>query len=110
MSRHPDVKSLRSVRYDWKRAKMSTTVNINEFFGRLKLPDLIGIPKRHTYNVDEIRTILGVSDAPVVLGAAELKEIFIADPLNREWVTIIKCICADGSVILPLIIFGGKNT
>src|SRR5271170_1284879 len=32
-----------------------------------------------------------------------------AEPGRQEWITVIECICADGSIILPMVIFKGKN-
>jgi hypothetical protein len=28
---------------------------------------------------------------------------------QQEWVTILECICADGSAVAPLVIFKGEN-
>ena len=40
---------------------------------------------------------------------SDVKVEYQAQSGRREWVTIIECICVDGSSIPPLIIFKGKN-
>jgi hypothetical protein len=34
----------------------------------------------------------------------------LLQPGNREWVTVIECICSDGYALPPYIIFKNKNT
>ena len=53
--------------------------------------------------------MIGIGDAPLVIGPSELKEVLIKDPLNRDWVTIVECVSSDGRALFPLVIFGGKN-
>ena len=107
--RHPELKTIRSVRYDWKRANAACSTNIVEFFERLDDPLISAIPPEHTYNADEIGSQIGIGDAPLVIGPSELKEVLIKDPLNRDWVTIVECVSGDGRALFPLVIFGGKN-
>ena len=109
LRRHPELKTLRSVRYDWRRANAACSVNIVEFFDRLDDPLMSAIPPEHTYNADEIGTQVGIGDAPLVIGPSELKEVLINDPLNRDWVTIVECVSGDGRALKPLVIFGGKT-
>ena len=42
------------------------------------------IPLAYTYNADEIGTMIGIRDAPLVIGPSKLKEVLIKDPLNRD--------------------------
>ena len=109
LQRNPELKTLRSVRYDWRRANAACSTNIVEFFVRLDDPLMSAIPPAHTYNADEIGTMIGIGDAPLVIGPSELKEVLIKDPLNRDWVTIVECVSGDGRALFLLVIFGGKN-
>ncbi len=34
----------------------------------------------------------------------ETKAVYLADPDNRESITAVECICADGSTIAPMLI------
>jgi hypothetical protein len=47
-------------------------------------------------------------NAYVICSAAE-KKIYQAEPGRTEWVTVIECICGDGSAISPLVIFKGET-
>ena len=40
---------------------------------------------------------------------SRLRKKYQTQPGRQEWVTAVECICADGSSIVPLIIFKGKN-
>ena len=67
------------------------------------------IPPAHTYNADEIRTIVGIRDALLIIRPSKLKEVLINNPLNRDWVTIIECVSSDSQALFSLVIFNGKN-
>ena len=80
------------------------------------------IEKSNMYNLDKtgiilyrflLKLILGfaVSDTQrsYVVVDAYLRKKYQASPGNQEWVTTVKCICADGTTIPPLIIFKGEN-
>ena len=40
---------------------------------------------------------------------ASIRQQFQAKPGRQEWVTVVECICADGSVVPPLVIFKAEN-
>src|SRR2546423_55894 len=40
---------------------------------------------------------------------SRLRRKYQAEPGRQEWVTALECICADGNVIPPLVIFKGEN-
>src|SRR5215475_3241156 len=44
----------------------------------------------------------------VICNAAE-KKVYQAEPGCKEWVTVLECICGDGSAISPLVIFKGES-
>jgi len=48
-------------------------------------------------------------NAWVICSTAE-KQAYEAEPGRTEWVTVVECICRDGSAIHPLIIFKGETT
>jgi hypothetical protein len=45
-----------------------------------------------------------------VICRATEKQIYQAEPGRTEWVTVVECICGDGSTIPPLVIFKGQTT
>ena len=62
-----------------------------------------------TYNVDEVGSMIGLGDNPLVIGLATIRKVCIIDPRNREWVTILECVSATSRVLSPLIIFKGED-
>ena len=72
LQRNPELNTLRSVRYDWKRANAACSTNIVKFFQRLDDPLMSAIPLAHTYNADEIGSQIGIGDAPLVIGPSKL--------------------------------------
>ena len=62
-----------------------------------------------TYNVDEVSSIIGLRDNPLVIGPAAVRKVYTIDPGNREWVTILECVLATSRVLSPLIIFKGED-
>lgn len=60
------------------------------------------------YNMDEKGIQLGVGNrSRPVLVDRDQKSIQSIQPGNRELVTIIECLCADGSALHPTVIFEG---
>jgi len=44
----------------------------------------------------------------VICTAAE-KNVYQKEPGRKQWVTVLECICVDGTAISPLVIFKGDN-
>src|SRR2546421_3659453 len=40
---------------------------------------------------------------------ARLRKKYQAQPGHQEWITMVECVCIDGTTIPPLIIFKGEN-
>ena len=68
-----------------------------------------GILEQDVYNFDETGFQMGViGTARVITGAERRGKPLHKQPGNREWVTVIEAIAADGRFLDPLIIFAGK--
>lgn len=82
-----------------------------------------GILNLNVYNIDETglqsyfevsANIIGFNigvrgkNSFVICNAKE-KQVYTAEPGRTEWVTVVECICTDGTAIDPLIIFKGEN-
>lgn len=52
---------------------------------------------------------IGESQASYVVVDSTLRRKYQAEPGRQEWITVIECICVDGSMIPPMVIFMGKN-
>ena len=84
LQRHPELKTLRSVRYNWRRANAACLTNIVEFVDRLDDPLLSPIPPEHTYNADEIGTHVGIGDAPQSSDRLSLKRSSLRTPSTES--------------------------
>ncbi len=61
------------------------------------------------YGMDESPIILGFSTKKRVIGRAGAKQQHSRRDGNRESLTIVETICADGTTLTPTIIFKGKT-
>ena len=59
--------------------------------------------------MDETGFAVGSVQAGRVLIDSRVRAQFQAQPGRQEWITVIECICVDGTVIPPLVIFKGAN-
>src|SRR5579871_6832382 len=71
--------------------------------------DELGISWRNTYNCDESGFRIGKRKALCVVVDTNVRQNYQAEPGRQEWVTVMECICTDGTSIPPLIIFKGEN-
>jgi hypothetical protein len=68
-----------------------------------------GIQAEDIYNFDETGFAMGlISSQKVVTRAEFYSRRRLLQPGNREWVTAIEAICADGYLLPPCVIFKGK--
>jgi len=44
-----------------------------------------------------------------VICSAREKTVYEKELGRKEWVTVMECICGDGTMIPPLVIFKGEN-
>ena len=62
-----------------------------------------------TFTTDETGFSIGSVQRGKVIINAQIRSQFQANPGWQEWVTAIECICTDGTVIDPLLIFKGAK-
>ncbi|KAI0996277.1 hypothetical protein K3495_g11903 [Podosphaera aphanis] len=67
------------------------------------------IKKQNIWNFDETDSRIGCLGSQLVLIWAEQKQVYLADPENREYVTCMESVCADERTIDPMIIFQGAH-
>src|SRR5579859_4274623 len=63
----------------------------------------------NVYNADESGFSIGTIQASRVIINSDVGSRFQAQPGRQEWVTVMECICADGTSISPLVIFKGES-
>ena len=69
-----------------------------------------GIADDDIYNFDETGFAMGLTaTAKVVTRAEYYGRRSVLQPGNREWVTVIESVRANGDVLPPCVIFKGKN-
>jgi len=110
IKRYDCLQSKYTRKYDYQRAKCEDPIAIRAWF-RLVQNTIAkyGIHEEDIYNFDETGFQMGViSTAKVVTSSERSGWPVCVQPGNREWVTAIESICADGSILPPMIIFEGK--
>lgn len=82
---------------------------VSDFFAMYgKLIENYDIKPSNLYNMDEkgIQLGIGKRSRPVLVDRDQ-KVVQSIQPGNRELVTIIECLCADGSALHPSVVFEG---
>jgi hypothetical protein len=110
IDRHDTLKTKFSRKYDYQRAKNEDPEIIRDWFQRVQRTiQEFGILEQDIYNFDETGFQMGVISTAKVVTRAEIRgRPTLMQPGNREWVTALETIRADGTTIPPMIIFAGK--
>jgi hypothetical protein len=108
--RHKALKCKYNRKYDYQRAKCEDPALIRPWFQLVRNTiEKYGILDADIYNFDETGFQMGIIlTAKVITGAERSNRPVSVQPSNREWVTVINCIYADGQSLPPVIIFEGK--
>ena len=105
---HPDLKMKKTTGLEKARAKALNRSAVDEFFNMLT--DVIkeyDILPKNLYNMDEKGIQLGIGVRITAMVDWDQKVVYSIEDGNRELVTVIECICTDGSILHPSIIFQG---
>ncbi|KAF7344314.1 DDE-domain-containing protein [Mycena sanguinolenta] len=107
-ARHPDLKVKWTTSLEECRAHALNPVVVNQYFTLLKETiDQYDIQFKNIYNMDEKGIQLGVGDRIKALVDHDQKTVQQIHNGNRDLVTIIECICADGTALHPSVVFEG---
>jgi hypothetical protein len=110
VKRQPELKTRFQRRYDYKRAKCEDPTIIRDWF-RLVQNTIAkyGISTRDYYNFDETGFMMGIiSMSMIVTGAEKRGRPKLIQPGDREWITAIQAINAEGWAIPPFLIAAGQ--
>ncbi|RKK60600.1 hypothetical protein BFJ69_g17211 [Fusarium oxysporum] len=102
----PDLKTRFQRRYDYQRARCEDPTIIRNWF-RLVQNTIAkhGIQSDDIYNFDETGFMMGVIASGMVVTSSERRgKPESVQPGNREWITVIQAINAEGQAIPPFII------
>ncbi|KAM5529720.1 transposase [Fusarium oxysporum f. sp. phaseoli] len=108
--RQPDLKTRFFHKYDYQRAKCEDPTIIRDWF-RLVENTIAkyGISLADIYNFDETGFMMGViASGMVITGVERRGKAKSVQPGNREWVTVIQAINAEGWAIAPFIVVAGQ--
>ncbi|KAM6509943.1 hypothetical protein FALCPG4_19040 [Fusarium falciforme] len=110
VKRHPDLKTRFFRKYDYQRAKCEDPTLIRDWFTLVaNTIAKYGIALADIYNFDETGFMMGViASGMVVTGAERRGNPKLVQPGNREWVTVIQAINAEGWAIQPFIVVAGQ--
>ena len=106
MSRYPQLKSTRIKLIEAARIKDVSVERLTKWFEDLQsVINEYKIELGNLYNMDESGFAIGEKEAGRCIINAQVHQKFQAKPGCQEWVLVMQCICADGSVVPPLVIF-----
>jgi hypothetical protein len=110
VKRQPELKTRLFRRYDYQRARCEDPTIIRNWF-RLVQNTIAkyGIRSDDIYNFDETGFMIGMIGSGIVITGAERRgKPKSVQPGNREWVTVIQAINAEGQAIDPFIVVAGQ--
>ena len=111
VKRHKELSTRFTRRYDYQRAQCEDSDVINAWFQLVRNTIAkYGIQDADTYNFEETGFMMGmISTAMVVTSSERRGKPKLAQPGNREWVSVIQGISAQGWAIPPFIIVAGQH-
>ena len=110
LSRHPELLSTVGQTIELGRVKDTTKEALMTWFDAFKhvIDDLYVSPE-NIYNFDKSGFSIGKIEATRVIINSKLHQRYQVQPGRQKCVSVMECICADGTWIDPLIIFKGEN-
>lgn len=106
--RHPDLKVKWTTSLEKCRAKCLNPTLVNEFYDLLEeIIKQYSIVQENVYNMDEKGIQLGVGKKVAAFVDRDQKDLYSVEDGNRELVTVIEAISADGNALPPSVIFQG---
>lgn len=111
LSRHPEVHRVMARGLDRTRAAtMQHPETLREYFELYRsLKEQYNIADQDTYNMDEKGFLMGTIQQEKVIIPVQQREAFLRQDGNREWVSVIETISADGCCLPSYIIFKAIN-
>ena len=107
---HPDLKAKWTTGQEKCRAGAFNKPTVTELYNTFEeLKAQYNIKAKNTHNMDEKGCQLGVGGRIKALIDINQKDAQKIEDGNRELITIIECVCADGTMIRPNVVFQGKR-
>ncbi|KAJ3534004.1 hypothetical protein NM208_g7730 [Fusarium decemcellulare] len=110
VKRQPELKTRLFRKYDYQRAKCEDPAIIRNWFTLVaNTIAKYGIRSDDIWNFDETGFLMGmIATEMVVTGSERRSKPKSVQPGNREWITVIQAINAEGQSIAPFIIGAGQ--
>jgi hypothetical protein len=110
IQRHPHLRVVIGRRIESVRMDRATKEVLGEWFDAYKKLVLEEkIAQENTYNMDESGFSIGTMESTRIIIDSTLRTKHQAHPGRQEWISMVECICGDGTILPPLGIFKGKN-
>jgi DDE superfamily endonuclease/Tc5 transposase DNA-binding domain/helix-turn-helix, Psq domain len=110
LRRHPELVSITPRSIDAVRIKDTSSERLKQWFDDLeKVLVEYNIKPENIYNMDESGFAIGEKEPGRCIINAKVRQQFQAKPGRQEWVSVVECICADGTIVPPLVIFKAEN-
>ncbi|KID80940.1 transposase [Metarhizium guizhouense ARSEF 977] len=111
VKRHQELSTRKTRSYDYQRALCEDQAVIRGWFQLVR--DTVakyGLQDEDMYNFDETGFAMGIISTTMVVTSSERRgKPRLAQPGNREWVSVIQGINSQGWAIPPFIIVAGKH-
>src|SRR5579859_5891169 len=110
LNRHPNLQVKWARRIDAARVKEVSLERVTEWFEAVdRVIQEYDIKLKNIYNMDETGFSISSTQAGYVVVENDVPSQFQSQPGRQEWVTVVECICGDGSTVAPLVIFKAEN-
>jgi hypothetical protein len=111
IKRRPELKSSINRKYDYRRALCEDPVLIQGWFDRVaEFKTKFGIQESDIYNFDEAGFMIGQIDSNIVVtGSDQRGAPKTVQPGNRQWVSLILGVNAEGWSVPPYLVVSGQN-
>ena len=110
IQRYPHLKVVIGRRIDSVRMDGATKPVLGKWFDAYQgIVQEFKILEKNIYNMDESGFSIGTMESTRIIINGTLRTKHQAHPGRQEWVSMVECICGDGTAITLLCIFKGKN-
>jgi hypothetical protein len=108
LARHPDLKIKATTSLEKCRAKALNQTAVEGFYKILdEVVREFDIKPENTWNMDEKGVQLGIGAKVAAIIDRDQAAVYSVEDGNRELVTIIEAVCANGTTLIPSVIFQG---
>jgi helix-turn-helix, Psq domain/Tc5 transposase DNA-binding domain len=108
--RHPEIRARWTRPLEKCRAQSLNPTAVASFFEVLQeVIETYDIPPENIYNANEKGIQLGIGKKVLAFFDRDQKDVYSVEDGDRELVTVIEAVCADGTAIRPSVIFKAKR-